>query len=548
MRPPFLFFCNHAKIDPLTYSMLRGVPCPMKPIIVLDTTLRDGAQGEGVVFSVDDKLHIARALDGLDIPYIEGGNPAANPKDAEFFRLMNEKKPLSFSRLCAFGSTRRAHTPPAEDAGLQGLLKSGAQVITLFGKSSRGHVEEVLRCTLEENLAMIEESVAYLIAAGREVFFDGEHFFDGYAEDPAYAMATLEAALRGGASCLVLCDTNGGAMPDEVAAITKEVVTRFSVSIGIHCHNDCGMAAANTIMGVKAGATHVQGTMCGVGERCGNGDLTTILPVLELKLGYSCLREGNMAQLTPTARYISEVMNLPLGSRAPFVGSSAFAHKAGMHIDGVTKNSAAFEHIPPEAVGNLRRFLLSDQTGRTGLLNRLQTIIPGITRDSQELAAIGARLKRKELRGYTFENADGSFALMVLDTLGKRQSFYEVLDFHVLSSKEQGENSAQAYIKISVEGRTEINAAEGDGPVNALDKALRKALAVFYPPLSNMRLKDFSVRVLDSGGTASTVRVLIESTDGTHIWNTVGVSSNIIQACFKALCDSVDYLLTYYGQ
>lgn len=521
-------------------------------VTVLDTTLRDGAQAEGVGFSLDDKRKITHALDDLGIALIEAGNPAANPKDAAFFNQRRELGEMKNAALVAFGATMRPGERPERNGGLQALLSSGAEYLSLFGKCSLLHVREVLRCPEEENLRMIRESVAFLSRRGRKVLFDAEHFFDGYALDAVYAMRCLEAALEGGAAWLVLCDTNGGSLPWQVARGVEQMRLRFpDAHIGIHCHNDCGLAVACSLAAVESGAEMVQGTMGGIGERCGNADLCTLLPLLELKLGKPCLPEKRLPMLTHIARYVTEVMNLSPNDRAPFVGHAAFAHKGGMHIDGVMKEPSTFEQVPPESVGNQRRFLVSDQSGRAGIYARLSKVLPDVKRDSPEMARVLARLKQKEFKGYTYENAEGSFALMALDTLGRRPRFFEVRDFHVLCNRPQNaqnlEKSAQAYIKVQVDGREGINAAEGDGPVNALDLALRKTLADFYPCIHEMRLKDFKVRVLDSGGTASTVRVTIESTDGDHIWSTVGVSSNIIQACFKALVDSVDYMLTYYG-
>lgn len=520
-------------------------------IKVLDTTLRDGAQAEGVGFSLEDKRKITHALDELGISLIEAGNPAANPKDTAFFDERTALGELKNAALAAFGATMRPGERAERNGGLQALLSCGAEHISLFGKCSLLHVREVLRCSEEENLRIIRESVAFLSQRGRKVYFDAEHFFDGYAMDSAYAMRCLEAAALGGAEWLVLCDTNGGSLPAQVAAVVAQVRRQFpGLGIGIHCHNDCGLAVACTLAAVESGAEMVQGTMGGIGERCGNADLCTLLPLLELKLGLRCLPDHKLPMLTHIARYITEVMNLSPNDRAPFVGHAAFAHKGGMHIDGVLKEPSTFEQVPPESVGNQRRFLVSDQSGRAGIYARLSRVLPDVQRDSPEMARVLARLKQKEFKGYTYENAEGSFALMALDTLGRRPRFFEVRDFHVLCNRPQNaanlEKSAQAYIKLQVDGREGINAAEGDGPVNALDLALRKTLADFYPCIHQMRLKDFKVRVLDSGGTASTVRVTIESTDGDHIWSTVGVSSNIIQACFKALVDSVDYMLTYY--
>lgn len=520
-------------------------------ITLLDTTLRDGAQAEGITFSLDDKKKIARALDDLGVAMIEGGNPASNPKDAAFFAKMRESRRMRRSRMVAFGATTKPGMNPAEDPNLRLLADCGADMVAIFGKSSMLHVREVLRCEPEENLRIIRDTVAWLTRQGMRVIFDAEHFFDGAKVDEEYAIASLQAAAEGGAVCLTLCDTNGGTMPSEIYRLVQKVKAMFPLSIGIHCHNDCGLAVACSIAAVEAGADMVQGTMGGIGERCGNADLTTIIPILELKMGKRCLPEGHLPMLTHTSRLVAEIMNLSPNERAPFVGRDAFSHKAGMHIDGVIKNPTTFEQVAPESVGNQRRFLMSDQVGRAGVYVRLSRILPDVNRDSHEMARVIQRLKEKEAQGYTYENADSSFALMALDTLGRRPKFFEVLDFHVLCRQPRAlpspDRSAQAYVKVSVGGREGINAAEGDGPVNALDLALRKTLSDFYPCLNRMRLTDFKVRVLNTGGTASTVRVSIETTDGEHQWSTVGVSSNIIEACFQAVCDSVDYMLTFFG-
>ncbi len=518
----------------------------MRRIELLDTTLRDGAQGEGVEHSLADKRKIAQWLDELGVPLIEGGNPAANPKDAMFFDEARTAPFLTQAKLVPFGSTCRAGAKPEADAGLRALLSTEQPVISLFGKADVRQVRDVLRCSPAENLRMIEHSVAYLSAQGRRVLFDAEHFFDGAAYDPDYAMEALRAALRGGADVLVLCDTKGGTLPDALRARTAQVLAALpGARVGIHCHNDLGLAVAGSIACVDAGACMAQATVGGVGERCGNTSLSTLLATLQLKLGYELIPPQNMQRLTGITRAIMEVMNLNPDPRAPYVGYSAFAHKGGMHIDGVVKDAASFEHIPPEAVGNQRRFLLSEQVGRTGVYARLRRLIPDIQRDDPRVGRVTERLKRRELRGYAYESADGSFDLMALETLGMRKQFFEVRDFHVLSGDPRSEHSAQAYIKLCVDGREEINAAEGDGPVNALDLALRKALLVFYPQLERMHLRDFKVRVIDAGGTASVVRVLIESTDGERVWTTTGVSSNIIRACFDALKDSVEVFLNW---
>lgn len=518
----------------------------MPSIELLDTTLRDGAQGEGIEHSLDDKRRIALALDRLGVPLIEAGNPYASPKDAAFFESARETPFLKAATLVPFGSTCRAGVAPEEDAGLAALLAAGQPVVSLFGKTSLLHVEDVLRVSPQENLRMIEESVRFLAEAGVRILFDAEHYFDGCLYDRQYAMQCLKAAARGGADLLVLCDTNGGTLPTDLCAGLREAQAAMpQVRFGIHCHDDMGLAVAGTLACVHAGARMAQVTVAGVGERCGNTNLCTLVPTLQLKMGYEVLPPENLSLLTETARTIVDVMNIQPNPRTPYVGYSAFAHKGGMHIDGVSKNAVTFEHVPPESVGNRRRFVLSDQVGRSGVYVRLKRLLPDLTRDDPRVKCVTERLKRREKRGYAYQSADGSFDLMAMDTLGMRKRFFEVLDFHVLSGMDADERSAQAYIKIAVDGNQEINAAEGEGPVEALDHALRKALVVFYPSLVGMRLRDFKVRVLDSGGTASTVRVLIESTDGKNDWTTVGVSTNIIQACFKALCDSVEYFLAF---
>ncbi|MDR3050718.1 MAG: citramalate synthase [Oscillospiraceae bacterium] len=516
----------------------------MQKITVLDTTLRDGAQAEGISFSLEDKLSIISALDALGVDLIEAGNPAANPKDAALFARLRDGAPPKRARIVAFGATRRAGMACADDPGLQALCDCGVRAASIFGKSWDFHAAQVLRVSLDENLAMIGESIAFLASRGLTVYFDAEHFFDGYAANPRYALATLQAAKAAGAAAVILCDTNGGSLPTAVAQITAQVAAEMGgLPVGIHAHNDGGMAAANTLLAVEAGATHVQGTINGLGERCGNANLCTVLPGLRFKMGLDCLMQDAFSALSDTARYISEMCNVALDERSPYVGYSAFAHKGGMHIDGVLKNRASFEHMDPALVGNQRRLLLSEMSGRATLLTRLAAIAPDLAPDAPQVAELIAALKQKEAQGYRYEDAEGSFSLLALELLGRRPRFFEVGDFHVITQQPWNGQSAQAYIKVTVEGRQEITAAEGDGPVAALDGALRKALCVFYPQLARMRLVDFKVRVLDSLGTCSTTRVQMTSTDGQRVWGTVGVSPNIIEASWRALTDAIDFFL-----
>ncbi|HHX72942.1 MAG TPA: citramalate synthase [Clostridiales bacterium] len=523
----------------------------MKQVKIFDSTLRDGAQGEGIAFSVEDKLNIVRALDDIGVSYVEAGNPGSNPKDLEFFARAKELT-LKNAKLCAFGSTRRKGIAVEEDANVLSLLKAETGVVSLFGKCWDLHVTGILNATLEENLAMIEETVRFFKDAGKEVVFDAEHFFDGYAENPDYAMAALSAAVKGGADTLCLCDTNGAAYPTDVKNITEKVCAAFpSCSIGIHCHNDTGMAVANSMLAVDGGATHVQGTFIGFGERCGNANLSAIIPNLELKRGVSCLPEGRLAMLTQTARHIAEIANVPLSGGKPYVGHSAFAHKGGMHIDGVSKLSRSFEHVSPETVGNERRFLMSEVSGRSTILSKIKQVDPSLTKDSPETMWIMERLKQLEHKGFQFEAAEESFTLLIYKELGLYRPYFELISFRVLGECPfpSDDYSASAMIEVKVDGTTEITAAKGQGPVHALDQALRKALMVFYPTLAEMRLTDYKVRVLEpKGGTAAKVRVLIESTDGEDVWTTVGVSEDIIQASWGALVDSIEYKLLRDGQ
>lgn len=517
----------------------------MKDIVVLDSTLRDGAQAQGISFTVEDKLKIVKRLDSLGVAYIEAGNPGSNPKDLEFFERVKKIK-LNHSKLIAFGSTRRVGIPVEEDANVQSLLRAGTDAIIIFGKSWDFQVTEILKTTLDENLKMIADTIRYFKSLGKEVVYDAEHFFDGYESDPVYAVETLKAAAEAGAESLCLCDTKGGTLPGDIFSITEKMVSEFSVPIGIHCHNDTGMAVAGTIMAVQAGATQVQGTINGYGERCGNANLCTIIPTLQLKMGYRCIPEENMAEITPVARAVSEIANMIHDERAPYVGKAAFAHKAGMHADAVAKNTSAYELFNPELVGNERTFLMSEVAGRSAVLKMAKKVEPTLTKDSPEARVIIEKLKEMEHLGYQYEGAESSFELIIRKILGKYRPSFELKDFKVIVNEpaRANERNSSAMIKVKVGDKEEITAAEGDGPVNALDKAVRKALSVFYPCIHEMKLTDYKVRVLDSeSATAAKVRVLIESTDGDEVWTTIGVSTDIIEASWIALVDSIEYKL-----
>lgn len=516
----------------------------MTTIEIFDSTLRDGAQGEGISFSVSDKLSIVRALDTFGVDYIEAGNPGSNPKDIEFFRRVQELT-LHNARLCAFGSTCRKGTDPGDDQSVLSLLSAQTPSVAIFGKSWDLHVTQVLGTTLEENLRLVRDTVQFFKQHEKEVIFDAEHFFDGHRNNAAYAMKVLGAAHEAGADVLCLCDTNGGCLPDEIQTVVLKVCAAFpGTRVGIHCHNDSGCAVASSLTAVRAGATQVQGTFTGIGERCGNADLTAILPNLRLKMGLHC--KGDLPTLRHTANRLSELSNMTLFSGKPYVGASAFAHKGGMHIDGVSKVSRSFEHVPPESVGNERRFLMSEVSGRTTVLAKLAEVAPELHKNSPEVAQIVAQLKELEHEGFQFEAADASFELMVLRTLGRYTPHFSLSMYRISGEYPfpDGEQSASAMLSIMVDGQQETTAAMGHGPVHALDTALRKALSVFYPQLDRVRLTDYKVRVLTGrAATASTVRVLIESSDGETSWTTVGVSSDIIAASWQALTDSIEYIL-----
>ena len=516
----------------------------MNNVQIFDSTLRDGAQGENVNFSVEDKFSVMKALDDFGIDFIEAGNPASNPKDMEFFKKAAECPPKN-SKLVAFGSTRRKNTSCEDDANLNALADTNVEYVSIFGKSWDMHATEIINTTLEENLNMISDTIKYLNSKGKKVFFDAEHFFDGYKHNPEYALKTLKAAEEAGAITAVLCDTNGGCFPDEIAEITKKAIEAVNIPIGIHCHNDTGCAVANSIAAVKAGALQVQGTVTGIGERCGNTNLSTVIANLQLKLGIQCVPEKSTAQLTQLARYLAEVCNMKLTGTMPYVGKSAFAHKGGMHADGVNKNPISFEHIPPEAVGNKRNILLSEVAGRSAILRRINEIAPELTKESPETKTIIELLKEMEFKGYQYEAADASFELLVKKYLGMVENFFEISYFKIIGEKSgDRQTPSSAMVKVAVNGKTQIGADEGDGPVNAIDKALRQALTVFYPSIADIHLIDFKVRVVDgSAATAANVRVLIESTDGKDIWTTVGASTDIINASVTALVDSIEYKL-----
>lgn len=516
----------------------------MKKITVLDSTLRDGAQAEGISFSVTDKLNICRALDELGVAYIEAGNPSSNPKDIEFFREAAEIK-FKNAVLTAFGSTRRKNVTCEQDANLNALVNAGTAAVSIFGKSWDFHVTDILKATKEENLAMIGETVAYLKARGKIVIYDAEHFFDGYKNNPDYAMKTLEAAESAGADIISLCDTNGGCFPDEIAEIVQKVKEKVSCAVGIHAHDDTGCAVANSLAGVAAGAEHVQGTLIGYGERCGNANLSTVIADLQLKRQTFCVA-GDLARLTELCRKVAEISNVRLVRGMPYVGKSAFTHKAGMHIDGVNKSSRSFEHVPPETVGNERRFLMSEVAGRSTVLEKIRRIAPSVKKDDPVTAKIIEKIKEMEYKGYQFEGADASFELLIRKQLGTYRPFFSLEKFKTIGEQRAGEDfaPATAVVKVRVNGEAEITAAEGNGPVNALDKALRKALARFYPALAAYKLTDYKVRILDGKETSSAVtRVLVEGSDTKNVWTTVGVSRDIIEASLIALTDALEYKL-----
>ena len=523
-----------------------------KKVCLYDTTLRDGAQREGISLSLTDKIKIVQTLDRMGIPFIEGGWPGANPKDVQFFWRLKEIE-LQQAQVVAFCSTRRPHKPVENDPMLKAILGANTAWVTIFGKSWDLHVSEGLKTTLEENLLMIEETIAYLISQGRQVIYDAEHWFDGYLANPEYALATLEAALRGGAKWLVFCDTNGGALPPQITTIVSEVYAHFQaqlesqdIKFGIHTHNDSGTAVANAIAGVMSGVSMVQGTINGYGERCGNANLCTLIPNLQLKLGYDCLTESQLTQLAPNSRLISELVNLAPDDHAPFVGKSAFAHKGGIHVSAVARNPMTYEHIQPETIGNQRRIVVSEQSGLSNVIAKAKTLGIHLEKSNPACQEILAQLKELENQGYQFEGAEASFKLLMLSALKQRETLFNIKGFQVhsdiLLNSQNLDSNSLATIKVVVKEQELLEVAEGNGPVSALDTALRQALTHFFPQINQFYLTDYKVRILDGNqGTGAITRVLVESSNGEQRWTTIGVSCNILDASYQAVVEGIEY-------
>ena len=515
-------------------------------IEILDTTLRDGAQGEGIVFSLRDKLAVTETLDELGIAWIEGGTPGSNPKDLEYFRKASSLK-LKNSKLCAFGSTRKKGISAAQDPQLRSLLDAETEGVVIFGKSWDMHVTEILQAQLEENIAMIAETIAFLKNEGRIVIYDAEHFFDGWLANRNYALSAIKAALQAGADRIVLCDTNGGNFSDIIAAAVQEVKETFpDAVIGIHAHNDIGLALANAITAVQAGCLHVQGTLVGFGERCGNTPLAVLIPSLELKMKKICLPKGNLVRIGEMTRRVAEIANVIINDDMPYIGINAFSHKAGMHVDAVLKNSRSFEHIDPAAVGNKRHLLMSEVVGRSAIAERVKKFDPSANKEHPVVISLAEKLKKLEAEGWAYEGADASLEILIRRELGCYVPFFNIEACRILSEHPSNDKiaCAHAWVKVLVKDQYEIAAAEGVGPVGALDSALRRALTRFFPGLAKVRLEDYKVRVIDGKeATAAHVRVLIESTDGRRSWTTIGVSADIIDASRAALVDSIEYML-----
>jgi 2-isopropylmalate synthase len=510
---------------------------------IYDTTLRDGTQGEGVSFSVADKLRVAEKLDAFGVHYVEGGWPGSNPKDIEFFKQAAKRKWRN-TQIAAFGSTRRKKIAAKDDPQVKLLVDAKTPVVTLFGKTWLLHVKEVLRTTPKENLAMIADTIRFLKKKGKKVIYDAEHALDGYKDDPEYAMATWLAAEEAGADFVVLCDTNGGSLPSEVAAITAEAREKLSCNVGIHTHNDIGLGVANALVAVDAGATQVQGTINGYGERTGNCNLISVIPNISLKMGKRSIPAAQIRKLRELSRFVDEVANLMPDRRQPWVGATAFAHKGGMHVNAVQKVAQSFEHATPDAVGNKRRILVSDLAGRSNIVMKAQEMGIRVKNDTPQLKSILAKVKEQEHLGYDYEGAEGSLALLIRKALGRVEPAFQLEAFHVSMHGDGVEHVCEATVKVRVGDKTAHTVADGDGPVNALDHALRNALRGFYPVLKQVKLTDYKVRILNGGtGTAAKTRVVIESTDGKERWYTVGVDENIIKASLQALMDSIEFRL-----
>ena len=520
-------------------------PSSKKQVTLYDTTLRDGSQGEEISFTVEDKLRISEKLDDLGIDYIEAGWPGSNPKDLEYFQKAPSLK-LKHAKVTAFGATRHPSKTPAKDENLKALLEAETPVVTIFGKSWDLHVHDALKVGLAQNLELISDSVEFLKKRVGEVIYDAEHFFDGFKANPEYAMKTLQAAREGGADLLVLCDTNGGTLPDEVERIFRQISRMAPGAYGIHCHNDCEVAVANSLAAVRAGAVQIHGTINGFGERCGNANLVSIIPNLQLKMGIDTVPGKGLGHLQAVSHFVNELANLKPNTHQPYVGQSAFAHKGGIHVSAVMKNPKTYEHIEPEAVGNRRRILLSDLAGTSNILQKAKEFGLDLDRQDPLVKELVKDLKQLENQGYEFEGAEASFEILMKKAMGRYKPFFRLIGFRVLDEKPTHDDPphAEATIQVEVDGQQEHTAAMGNGPVNALDNALRKALERFFPQIAEVKLLDYKVRVLPSGGgTGSKVRVLIESGDGKSKWGTVGVHENIIQASWMALVDSLEYKL-----
>ncbi|MGH7834236.1 MAG: citramalate synthase [Candidatus Binatia bacterium] len=516
----------------------------MKDVLIYDTTLRDGCQAEDISFSLEDKLRIAEKLVELGVDYIEGGYPGSNPRDADFFNQVKKLK-LKKTKVASFGTTRRPSSKPSQDAGLKGLLDADTPVVTLVGKAWDLHVRDDLRISKKANLEMIADSIAYMKGRVDEVIFDAEHFFDGFRSNPEYAVECLQAAEEGGADCIVLCDTNGGSLPSQITEAMAGVKSKVKTPLGIHCHNDGELAVANTLAAVEMGAAQVQGTINGFGERCGNLNLCSLIPDLQLKMGKRCIEPAQLKKLREVSHFFYELANISPNKHQPYVGDSAFAHKGGLHVSGILKNRETYEHIDPEYVGNRQRVLVSDLAGRSNIVYKAKEYGIDLENDGAAVHDILRRIKDLEGQGYEFEAAEASFELLIQEALGRKKKNFRLVGFRVIDEKrhEKEPPISEATIMVEVDGVLEHAAAMGNGPVNALDTALRKALTKFYPSLHEVELLDYKVRVLSGGGTGASVRVLIESGDGKDRWGTVGVSHNVIEASWQAVADSIDYKL-----